>query len=322
MLKKFLFVFVFLGCCQQANCQSAAADSNEKVDVYKFRPKLFEIDYQTLPAVGNSPLNSSPIMKNNGVGKVLLRFPLVMKSGLLIGGQIKYRQESLNLGENTETNVSNEFTLHNASFALIAEKKLKNDFFLKAAISGSLRSDKIDLSEFSRSGSYLGSVLVGRQKNSTTILGVGLASGESMGRFRVSPLILFEKQISARSNFDLLLPKHIKYSYAVSNKTQLLAGVKASKADYLINQSLLEDYNALEYRRLAIKTQIGINKEINDWLWFGAKTGLNIPLRSALVESGQPTRDAVWDLDRKTSPFINFSLFIVPPRKLFDKLSN
>lgn len=117
------------------------------------------------------------------------------------------------------------------------------------------------------------------------------------------------------------LPKELMVRRILkSDNFYLLGSIEATGASYFLSDDIYPGANDIEYRRTAIEFKLGIEKEIHDWLWFGVDAGITQPLRSSLVNAGDPSRNSFHDFGHQFTPFVNVSLFAVPPRKLFNKM--
>ena len=116
------------------------------------------------------------------------------------------------------------------------------------------------------------------------------------------------------------LPKEIQIRRILKpDNFYLVGGADINAAAYFISDDIYEGLKNLEYRRAAIDLRIGIEKEIYDFLWIGADIGITQPVYSALVHSGQPTRNKLFDFNHSFTPYGSLSIYLVPPKALFNK---
>ena len=84
--------------------------------------------------------------------------------------------------------------------------------------------------------------------------------------------------------------------------------------------SSLTEGAPLEYRRRQVDFKLGFEYEVHDWLWVGANVGYTMPFNSVIVNQGDRTRDYVHNFGNTNALLTNVSVFLVPPRKLFNKM--
>jgi hypothetical protein len=117
------------------------------------------------------------------------------------------------------------------------------------------------------------------------------------------------------------LPKEIQFRRILKEDNfYLLAGAEVNGAAYFISENIYNGLENIEYRRAAVDLRIGLEKEIYDFLWIGADVGITQPIYSALVESGKPTRNRLFDFDHSFTPYGSISIYLVPPKSWMSKL--
>jgi hypothetical protein len=200
--------------------------------------------------------------------------------------------------------------------------KLNEELFLAGHIGGALKTDKYQFQRFSSILDYNSSIVFGKEnrpRNSRIAFGVIL--GNSLGRFQVAPVFIYDRQFSQNWTLEMKLPKEIVVRRIVkSDNFYLLGSVEAVGASYFLSNDIYPGANDIEYRRTALEFKLGIEKEIHDWLWFGVDAGITQPLRSSLVNAGDVSRNSFHNFEHQFTPFVNLSVFAVPPRKLFNKI--
>lgn len=282
-----------------------------------------ELNYRTLPAISTYPSENNPEdveFEGNRLLEAKVNIPVILKERLKVITQLKYKNEVLNLGENEY--YERYIKLRNTGISVAYQWYYKENNFIAGHISSSLKSDDYDFNNFSSMLDYNSSILIGKSKDDMT-MAFGFLAGNRLGRFNIYPLFIYENQLSPNLQISMKLPKEITLSRALLHDNFYLTGsVKGHGAAYFLNSNSLEGFDAIEYRRRAIDLQFGLEKEIRDWMWFGVYTGVTTPLNSILVNPGDASRHKVHDFNQKFTPFVNFSLFVVPPRSLYMKLKN
>lgn len=86
----------------------------------------------------------------------------------------------------------------------------------------------------------------------------------------------------------------------------------------LDDDSVFSQYDILELRRSEIKSYLSYEREIYDFLWFGTEFGVRSNLNFSLSNSLYRRGDTLVEGQVDIAPFVNFSIFLVPPRKFLD----
>lgn len=285
------------------------------------RPKFLDVNYRTLPAIQNYPTENTPEsdFEGNRLFEAKLSIPIVLKSDFKLVSQLRYKNESLNLGERDEN--EKVVSLNNSGIAFMYQWFYREDHFLGGHVGASLKSDRYNLTRVSSQLDINTSVVWGRQRQQE-IMGMGVVFARNMGRVQVLPVGIYENRLGAHWHISAYVPKELTLSRAlVADNFYLIFALEGSGAAYYLQEGTLAEFSGVEYRRRSVDLRIGLEKEIKDWLWCGAYAGASQPLRSILVESGQPSRYRVHNFDQSVSPFVNVSLFAVPPRSLYQKFS-
>jgi hypothetical protein len=310
-------------CQQETNSVDPGAVTPNPFELSNIRPKFFEFNFRTLPSVGSYPygeMKDVDRFETNRLIDVKLTVPILFKKKVKVLAQVRHKNELLNLGE-IEDIYDKDLTLKNTGVVLLYKIKLQNQFFLAGHISGALKADKYHYQNFTSILDYNSSFIFGKEdRDRNGRLGVGLILGNSLGRFNVAPIIIYDKQFSRNWMLEMRLPKEVTVRRIVKpDNFYLLGSVEASGAAYFLKDNVYPGIPDVEFRRTALDISLGLEKEIHDWLWFGCQAGITQPLRSSLVRAGQPTRSRIHNLQQQFSPYASVSIFAVPPRKLFNK---
>lgn len=285
------------------------------------RPTFLEISVRSLPAINYYPASDIPQaggFERNKLYSLKLNLPIILSKKLNVIAQLRYKNEQLHLGEYEDV-YEREIHFDNAGLSIVYQYNFDNDLFLAGHFGGYFKSDKFNFEQYSSILDYNSSVLIGKNIEHGKI-GFGAIFGNSLGRFSTYPLFLLDYDFSRKWRLEVKLPKEIKVRRIVRpDNLYLIAGAEVHGAAYFISEDILPDEKNVEYRRAAVEMNIGIEKEIADFLWFGAEFGITQPIYSALVRSGDPTRNKLFNFDHSFTPYGSVSLFIVPPRSLFKK---
>lgn len=324
MILRFLIVFTFVNSCI-IYCRAGGNDtttvSQEKLLINCFqRPKFFEINVSTLPAIKSYPLENAQgneEFEGNRLIEAKLNVPLFLKPEFKLISQLRYKNEILNLGEGDY--YEKELTLNNTGITFLYQWFYKEGYFLAGHAGAAIKSDFYDIQYLSSMLDYSASVIVGKQKNDQT-MGLGLMLGNSLGRFKILPILVYENRLGPNWSINAYVPKELRLTRRlVHDSFYLTLSLEGNGASYFFHESSLAEFPAVEFRRRAIDLKVGLEKEIKDWLWAGLYAGATQPLRSILVAGGEPARNRLHNFNQKTSPFVSFSLFVVPPRELYNR---
>ncbi len=326
-IKKLFFLGLFaIGVNHIVICEKRDSLSN-KVKKGNFssciiRTTFFEISMRSLPAINYYPASDIPQaddFERNNLFSLKLNLPIILSEKLNVIAQLRYKNEQLHLGE-YEDEYDKEIHFDNAGLSFMYHYSFDNDLFLAGHFGGYFKSDKFSFKQYSSILDYNTSILIGKNIERGKI-GLGAIFGNSLGRFSVYPLFLLDYDISNKWRIEVKLPKEIKVRRIIRpDSFYLIGGAEVHSASYYISEDFFPGENNIEYRRAAVEMNFGIEKEIVDFLWFGVEIGITQPIYSALVRSGNPTRDKLFDFKHTFTPYGSVSLFIVPPRSLFGKL--
>lgn len=299
------------------------SDNTSEIKINCFqRPAFFRINYRNLPAVRSIPqeyMDYNNRIESNRLIDAELNLPVILKPDFKLVTQLKYKNEDLNLGESQLG--ENEIRFKNAGILFGYQWFYKDEFFIAGHIGGALKAEKHDLSHLRSILDYNGSVVWGIDNGRFTA-GAGILAGNSLGRFKILPLIVYEKQINKTWYIDAKLPKKLTVTKSlIPDDLYTYGSIEGEGATYFMNDHLLKSYDNIEYRRRSVDIKLGLEKELHDWMWAGLEIGITQPITSVLVEQGQPSRKNIHNFDNGFTPFVNLSLFVVPPRALYNRLT-
>ena len=291
------------------------------IDLMFPRAKFFELTYRNYPYAQASPSGESNDGDEEGEGHVIktrLRFPMILSSKFKLIGQVGYQHERIHIPE--EAGDFGNVAFQKLGFTLIGEQKLKNDKFLLGVVSASSRSEKRSFKNMPSPNSFGASFVVGKEYGDYNKLGFGVASGVNMGRVSVSPVVTFSKRIDQRNFIDAMLPRNITYRHLMSNKFYFYSSIEANNFNYSFADRVFQEVSDLEVRRTELAFNMGLEREIHDWLWMSFEMGLTKPLRNVIIEQGERSRHYLSSFNDHIQPVISLSLFAVIPQSIVNKL--
>src|SRR5690606_6817434 len=177
------------------------------------RPRFLDISYRTLPAIQQYPAEGAgdQDFEGNRLFEGKLSVPIVLKSDFKLVSQLRYKNESLNLGEiNDDDRV---VTLNNSGLALMFQWFYKENHFLGGHLGASLKSNRYTMPRFSSQLDVNTSIIAGRQRGEE-VLALGVAFAHNLGRVQVLPVGIYERRLGALWHISAHLPKELTVSRA------------------------------------------------------------------------------------------------------------
>lgn len=295
---------------------------HEGIKLCNVRPTFFEFSVRSLPAINYYPENNSgknSIFKPNKLYNLKLNVPVIMSERLTVFAQLRYKNEQLHLGADVNE-IDKEIHFDNFGVSFLAKYDINESFYLAGHVASFFKADKLNFEIYSSILDFNSSLLIGKNLQRGTV-GIGALFGNSLGRFRAYPLVLLDYQFSNKWKLEMKLPKEVQIRRIVKpDNFYLIAGAELNGAAYFISKDIYMGNKNIEYRRAAVDFRIGLEKEVYDFLWIGVNAGITQPIYSALVKSGQPTRNKLLDFDHSYTPYGSISIYLVPPKSLMRKM--
>ncbi|MEM9859090.1 MAG: DUF6268 family outer membrane beta-barrel protein, partial [Bacteroidota bacterium] len=188
-----------------------------------------------------------------------------------------------------------------------------------AFLNSSLNSDEPQLENFFDQLKSSVAFIYGKQVNPNKQVGYGLSFGYDLGQPAIFPLFIYNNDFNLHWGLELLLPKSIKLRYSPSNQWHFYATSELKGASYHLQDEVLDGFDQLEFRRSSVRPNLTVEREIHDWLWVGGTMGYRIPINIFISEPGENRRNSIIEIDADAALYFNFSIFLVPPAKLYDK---
>ncbi len=333
-------VMVFLGvtinCCtwaqQEERLRLDIADARPMAkiaDRFRPRPKFLEINHELFnrfATFSSSEVlgNSSALVNKNLIRKAKIRFPILMLSNLNIFGGLGYASENFSFKEIRDNNYPLYQRLENNSLKRIAanvivKKDLDRNRFRFYYFNTSLNSDRPQFNNLLNQLKLSVTVVLGKDLNPYKQIGYGLSFGYDLGQPTVFPLFVFKNDFSLHWGLELLLPKKISLRYSPNESMHFSLFNEVVGGSYHLQDEPIAGFDNVEFRRSALRAGALIDREVHDWLWLGLKGGYNHPIQIFISEPGKRRRDSIVDVDANASVFFQLSVFMVPPRKTYEK---
>lgn len=296
---------------------------------FKPRPKFLILETELLrdfivrpssDVIGDASANVS----QNLIREVKLKFPMVLKERTRVVGGLGYRHEQFKFNRQSDLDYPlftrfDDKSLKRISFSSYMQHEINEDKFVYVYFNSSLNSDKIGLGNIIDQLKWSVAGIYGKQRGPHKQLGYGLSFGYDFGEPAVYPVLLLNNDFNLHWGYELLLPKSAKLRYSPNVSNHFISTVELQGASYNLQDSLIANFEILEFRRSSIRATITYEREIHDWLWFGITAGYRFPINLFLSEPGDRRTDALMKIDADPTPYVNFSIFLVPPNELYKR---
>lgn len=265
---------------------------------------------------------ASAEIRRNRRWELKLRAPVILKDGFKMAAGIKYYVEEFNF-ENAETlsfpfyqNLENR-SLRSIRGDIYMIKPTRTNKYYILRLSGGLNGDygsdsfaKADFFKFSITS------LMGWKKNDYVSYAFGVAFSYGFGRRSIYPLIVYNKSFNNQWGIESVLPAEIKLRYSTLNqKNFFYTKAELHGANYSVRLDETEQ-DLVYLNKSEVRFLLSWEREIHDWLWFGIEGGLRSNINFNLSNDTSLRTDVIIENELNQAIIYNFSLFIVPPRKL------
>ena len=259
--------------------------------------------------------------------QIKLRAPVVMKPNFKLAFGFSYFKEEFEF-ENIGTS---NFTFHQdiddkglrsiGGEVFAVKPFIGNKYILfraKGELSGDYNKNNSPNSDFFR---FQVAALFGIKRNDYTSAAFGLVYRYKFGVISVLPVLSYFHNFNRQWGFESLLPSKVAFRYStIDERNYLFAKAELKGTNYNIN---LLNPSPFEKRLLILeKTEIRFlliyEREIHDWLWASVEGGVRSNLQFDLKDSASRNADIVIENEINTAMIINFSLFIVAPKRFLE----
>uniref|UniRef100_UPI0040494859 hypothetical protein n=1 Tax=Fulvivirga sp. TaxID=1931237 RepID=UPI0040494859 len=318
-------------CAQEVAPDNVEAEGPiiEAATRFKPRPKflVYETellrDFTVIPTsvvVGDAQANVSQNLIREGK----LKFPMVLKERTKIIGGLGYRHEQFKFSEQSD-DVYPLFTrfddksLKRISFSAYMQQILKDKKFVYIYFNSSLNSDRPGSENINYQLKWSVVGIYGKQRGPHKQLGFGASFGYDFGQPAAYPVLMFNNDFSLHWGYELLLPKSAKLRYSPNLSNHFIGALELQGASYSLQDSLFSGFDLLEFRRSSVRALLTYERELHDWLWFGVTAGYRFPINLFISEPGDRRADALMKIDADPTPYLSFSIFLVPPNKMYNR---
>ncbi|WP_040496520.1 DUF6268 family outer membrane beta-barrel protein [Fulvivirga imtechensis] len=265
---------------------------------------------------------ASAEIRRNRRWEFKLRAPIILKDGFKMAAGIKYYVEEFNFENPESLNFPFYQNLEDRSLRsirgdiFIVKPTLTNKYYilrLSGGLNGDYSSESFAKSDFFK---FSISSLMGWKKNDYVSYAFGVAFSYGFGRRSVYPIIVYNKSFNNKWGIESILPAEIKLRYSTLNqKNYFYAKAELHGANYSVR--LDEAKEDLVYlNKSEVRFLLSWEREIHDWLWFGVEGGLRSNINFDLSSDSSIRTDVVIENSLNQALVYNFSIFVVPPRKM------
>ncbi len=271
-------------------------------------------------------IGNSDEVKVNGHQRIQykVKVPLLNSESMkiILGFQYFVEQFEFEKAENSDYALFRSLedrNLRSIGLSTYLVKSFRGDNYAMLRLRGSLNGDYgRDISPASDFVKFSITPLYGWKKNSKLSYGIGLSYGYTFGRASIYPVFAYNRTFNEHLGVEATLPASIRLRWNISPKDLFYIGAKVGGSSYRIrfaDSTVFGEYKTLELQRSEVKFFLNYDREIYDFIWFGASAGIRQNVNFRLRED--PTRRATTIIEGNldAAPFVNVSLFLVPPRK-------
>ena len=328
----FILITSVFDCYSQSDESIVLEEEGEIVDQanrFKQRPKFLVYETEFInnfnvnaesDVVGNASANVSQNLIREGK----IKFPIILKDQTSIIGGLGYRHEQFKFNNKSQPDYPlferfDDKSLKRVTFSSYLKHDINTKKFLFMYLNSSLNSDKPRLEQFWPQLKISLATIRGKRLGPHKEIGYGISFGYDFGQPAVFPLLLLNNDFALHWGYELLLPKSAKLRYSPNTSNHIITTLELQGASYYLRDSVLQEYDELEFRRSSVRLTLSYEREIHDWLWFGITAGYRIPINIFISEQGKRRNDALITVHAKKAPYISFSVFLVPPNKLYSR---
>lgn len=294
------------------------------------KPKLAKYSLTTIRDFGVAATSTAlgdaeGEIRQNLRREAFLRFPVYMKNKWLIGLGLIYRHEKFRFEESGQLNYPfferlEDKGLRRTGLDVLFQRTYPKKRYLKGGLSIRLNGDTYRSENLHRFLKVSLIATYSRQKSKRTQIGWGLAGGYDLGTPLVYPLFVYQHYFNSHLQVDLNLPKKVSLIYGFSDKMFLSWTNEISGASYHIDDPILNDYGNLELRKSEFRSKLTLEREIHDWLWFSVECGTLKYINFFLSEPNALRDQSIIELQPSVAYFFQFSVFMVPPKKIYEMM--
>lgn len=292
---------------------------------YEYRPN-FKIT--TTDKTGNFGNNSNTI-KNNGRIEIKVKIPVINKPYLSIVAGLKYDKEEYNFKDPSATSYPlykslEDRALRSIGGSLTILKPMRSNKFWILRLNGNLNGDygnnTVKKSKYLK---FSVSPALAWRKNDDLSYALGVTYSYNFGRPLLFPTFALNYNFNDQWSLETILPLFVKLRYGFNENFYWYNNIEIDGASYRLNNTVasLTQYQSLHLHRSELRFTSSIEKQIVGWFWAGAEIGGVQNLSYNFTNSASGRKDIIFKNKIGTGFVANVSLFLVPPKKLYRKVT-
>lgn len=323
-------LFICLGCLFCYHTNHAQDVDSTNITYYEIRPKIASASFTTVrdfKLLANSDIagDAEGNIQQNLRRDAFIRCPIYSQNNTIIGLGLVYRHEVFSFEDITLIDYPffqrlEDKGLRRAGLDVFYQTKYSNQRKLRGSVNFRFNGDSYQIKNLHRFLKVSLFALYTKQKSPQTEIGWGIVAGYDLGQPLIYPIFSYKHYFNQHFSVNLNLPKEVNAIYGFNNKTFLTFTTEISGASYHIENPLVQGFDGLEIRKSELRMKLRLDREIYDWLWVGAEVGGLRYLNFRLAERKSLLDTNVINVSPANAQFLNFSIFIVAPRKLYEKI--
>ncbi|WP_420386203.1 DUF6268 family outer membrane beta-barrel protein [Roseivirga sp.] len=296
-----------------------------QVDLLEYRPKVIEIGYRGFSNYQSTSMNANG--ENEFISDQLLTvrlgIPIVLREKSLFGVQLKYYRQSYNTAfiPQSDENIYrylNQERLINTGLNFLYQRNLSDTKKLVLLGVTELASDTRYLNRYS--GRYYVAGSYNTKKREDLELGYGLVVNYALGVLNIYPTFTYNRALSAKAMIEATLPSFISLRYHVSDKSYFIAKAMYDNWRYNVTDAIDQQQSQLTLQRADFLFNVTYEQEVYDWLWLATEVSYVNNVAYIVSLPGERLNNPLQEYKLKDAAYLKFSVFIVPPEKLWKKV--
>ncbi|MEO1516765.1 MAG: DUF6268 family outer membrane beta-barrel protein [Bacteroidota bacterium] len=251
-----------------------------------------------------------------------LKIPIINKDGFkfLIGGAHMREEYEFSQIEGRPTEIFtsiNDVSLKTSRIAAYFLKSINSRYYATLKLEASYNGDYDNLISFeNRYAIYRGAVLVGYKKRADTEWGFGAMFSKGFRRTALYPFLMYNKTFNDRWGLESVLPVKIDMRYNISRKNMVLFGAQFNSRSYSIDvlEGSAATQNIYHMRSAEIQLAAEFKQQLSNWVWCEVRGGYARNLTSRFDQITPVRQRNVVTANPSSGPFLQFGIFVSPPR--------